>query len=446
MKVTVVSREGELETLDVELSPKDVDEEFGRAYNRYRKSVIAPGFRPGKAPNSAVRRKFGGKVKQEVRESLVKAYSMRATQEQNISLIESPKMESLVPLEESKPFTFRLNVRANFVPEVRGYERIHVRIAPAKQVTPKQVDEMIERLRERFAVLRPVEGPDVEVRVGDRITVDAAFLGREDGEVIVSAPGETVEVSSAETRLYGLHFVGRRPEEEAVGDYTVPGDFPDESLRGRQVRASIKVKEIKKLELPPLDDSFAEMVGETRTLEELRELLRQRVQEKYDHEHQQIKERAMLTKLLESNPLTVHPKVLRSRTVRMMIGMVEEGLLNKEHSEDEFEAIAHKLEPMVLDTVKRELLVSQVALQEGIDAPQSEIDGVIKNSGARPGAERNAKDYLIERFRITLMARAKVIDIKTIEFLLTRLECELITDTEGEQARDDETEGPQQAQ
>ncbi|HUT02969.1 MAG TPA: trigger factor [bacterium] len=446
MRVTAASREGEQQTLDVELSPKEVDEEFGRAYNRYRKSVIAPGFRPGKALNSAVQRKFGSKVKQEVRESLLKAYSMLATQEQNIPLIDSPKVESLVPLEESKPFAFRLNVRANFVPEVRGYDRIHVRIAPAKQVTPEQVDEMIERLRESFAVLRPVEGPDVEVKVGNRITVDAAFLGRENDEVIVSAPGESVEVLSAETRLYGQHLVGRRSEEEAVGDYTVPDDFPDEALRGRQVRASVKVKEIKKLNLPPLDDSFAEMVGETQTLEELRNLLEHGVQDKYDREHQQMKEQAMLDRLLECNPLEVHPKVLKSRTVRMMIGMVEEGLLNKEHSEDEFEAIARKLEPVVLDTLKRELLVSQVALQEGIDATQDEIDGVVKHSGLRPRAERNAKDYLIERFRITLMARAKVIDVKTIEFLLTRLECELITDTAGEQARCDETEGPQQAQ
>jgi len=446
MKVTAASREGELQIFDVELSPKEVDEEFARAYNRYRKSVIVPGFRPGKAPDSAVRRKFGSKIRQEVRESLLDAYSMRVTEERGIHLTDSPKVELLGPLEEGKPFSFKLKLRANPVPEVRGYDRIDVKLPPAKQVTPEQLDEMIERLRKRYAVLKPVEDPDAEVKVGHRITVDAAFLGRGDGEVIVSAPGESVEVLSAETELYGQRLVGRRPDEEAIGDYTVPDDFPEESLRGRQVRASIKVREIKRLELPPLDDSFAEMVSETETLEELRELLRQKVQDKYDREYQHLKEEAMFARLLEINPFEVHPKLLRSRAVQTAASLIQQGIFRIEPGEDKLEAFVRDLQPMVLDTVKREMLIARVALQEGIDAAQSEIADVIKKSGVRLGAERNAKDYLLKRFRMMLMARAEVITNKTMQFLLSRLECEPITDTDGEQAEGAETEEQQQAQ
>ncbi len=439
MKVMAVPKEGESQTLEIEITPEEVNQEFKRAYNRYRKSLIVPGFRKGKAPNSLLRRRLGAKIPQEVREVLLKAYSLWAMDEQNVNLIDTPKAESLVPLEEGKPFSFRLRTRANIVPEVRGYDRLHIEITQLKQVTDEMVDEMLERLRRRFATLKPAEGPDAEVCVSDRVTVDAAFLGLDTDEVLISAPDEPIEVLSAETMLFGLKLVGRKPDEEIVADYTVSDDFPDENLRGNKVRASIKIKEIKKLELPPLDDSLAEMVGETQTLAALRDMLKLRLQAQYDEEHLQAKDRAMLGKLLENNPIDVHPEILKTRTGRTMLGMMQRGVLNEDSSEEELERIAHSIRPVVLDTVRREMLMAQVALQEGIDATQDEIEQVLKHGGVRPKADRNDKDYLIELFKTQLDARKRIIDVKTRRFLLEHLEIEFISDSADEKVEPEQT-------
>ncbi len=219
MEVTQVSKEGELHTLDVELSPDEVNQEFNRAFNRHRKSLVVPGFRKGKAPKGAVRRRFGSKIQQEVRDTLLNAYSLLAMDMRNMNLIDRPKVEALVPLEENKPFSFRLRTRANVVPEVRGYDGLRIRIPPRRKVTDEDINEVIDRLRKRYATLRPAEGPNVEVCVTDRITVDAAFLGHENDEVLISAPDELLEVLSAETMLYGLKLVGRKPDEETIADY-----------------------------------------------------------------------------------------------------------------------------------------------------------------------------------------------------------------------------------
>jgi len=446
MRVTAVSREGESQRLEVELTPEEVNEELKRTYNRYRKSLVVPGFRKGKAPNSLLRRRFGAKILQEVRETLLKAYSLWAMDEQNVNLIDRPKAEALVPLEEGKPFSFRLRTRANIVPEVRGYDRLQIEIAPMKQVTDKEIDEMLERLRKRFATLKPAEGPDAEVCVSDWVIVDAAFLGRDTDEVLISAPDETVEVLSAETALFGLKLVGRKPDEEIVADYTVPDDFPDEKLRGNQVRASIKIKEIKKLELPPLDDSLAEMIGETQSLPALRDLLKVRLQTQYDEGHLQAKGRAMFEKLFENNPIEVHPEILKTRIGRTMLGMMQRGVLKDDSSEEELERVADSIRPVVLDTVRREMLMAQVAHQEGINATHDEIEQVLKHGGVRPETDRNDKDYLIELFKMQLDARKRIIDTKTIQFLQEHLEIEFITDSADEKVGPNQTSPKRQTE
>jgi len=446
MKVTAVSREGESHTLEVELSPEEVNQEFKRAFDRYRKSLVVPGFRKGKAPNSLLKRRFGSKILQDVHGTLLRAYSLCAMDEQNINLIDTPKAEPLVPLEEGKPFSFRLKTRANIVPEVRGYDSLHVEITPLKQVTDEHIDDMLERLRKRFATLKPTEGPDTEVRVTDRVIVDAAFLGHDNDEVLVSAPDETIEILSAETVLYGQKLVGRKPDEEIVADYTVEDDFPDEKLRGKEVRASIKIKEIKKLELPPLDDSLAEMVGETKTLAELRDLLRRELQTQYDEEHLQDKDRALFKRLLENNPIDVHAEILEARVNRTMQGMAQSGVLNKDSSKEELDRIWHSIRPLVLDTVRREMLIAQVALQEGIDATQDEIEQVIKHARLKPETDRNDKDYLIGLCRTQLDARKRIIDIKTRRFLQEHLEVEFISDSGDEEAESNQTSPNQQTE
>ena len=201
----------------------------------------------------------------------------------------------------------------------------------------------------------------------------------------------------------------------------------------------LKVKEIKKLELPPLDDSLAEMVGETQTLAALRDMLRVRVQAQYEDEHLQKKDRAMLGKLLENNQIEVHPKVLRTRIGQTLLGMMQRGVLNKDSSEEELERVADSIRPAVLDAVRREMLIAQIALQGGIDATQDEIEQVLKHGGVRSKADRNDKDYLIELFKTQLDARKRIIDTKTMQFLMSGLEIEFISDSADEKVEPEQT-------
>ncbi|MBN1593939.1 MAG: trigger factor [Candidatus Coatesbacteria bacterium] len=439
MRITKESKEGELHVFEVEISPEEVNQEFNRAFSRYRQSIAVPGFRKGKAPKGAVKRKFGSKILQEVQDSLINAYTREAIEMRNLTLTDRPKVEPLVSLEEGKPFSFRLDITADFVPEIRGYDEIRIQMPPKRLVTDGDMDRMLKNLRERYATLRPVEGPETQVEVNDRIIVDAAFLGQDTKEVLISAADEMIEVQSAETHLWGIKLVGLKPDEEAISDYVVPETFSDEDLRGKTVLAKLKVKEIKKLEYPPLDDSFAKMTGEADSLDTLKEILSKELQAQYDQAHAARSEEMMFERLLNDNPFVVNPSLLKRRVISSVATMAQRGMIRKDISEDEFKEFVDNMEPVVLETMKREALLGQIAFQEKMEPSPDELKEAIKKSNMRPKSGPNDTEYLMDLIRIRLDVRRRLIEEKARQFLLEHLKIEYVAET-AEEEQPEETE------
>lgn len=430
MKVTELERDGERLVIQVEVEKDEVGREFSRMCKRYKKELIVPGFRKGRAPDGLVKRKFGDKVAQDVEESLLKTFGLLAMDELNVHLVDSPKAEPEDLPEENKPFRFRMSIRANVIPRIGGYERLEIELPPKHVVTEDDVENTLERLRKRFAILKPVENAEAEVSIGDRVTVDVAFLGLEDAEVIMSAPNETLDVLSAETVLYGQKVLGAKPNEEMLIDFTVPDDFADEGTRGREVKLSIAVREIKRVHLPLKDDSFAKMVGETDTLDGLRNVLRERLTEEHENDYNRRREDAMFSKLLDLNPIEVHPQILHSRIGKTVAGMVQRGIISRNIPDEDLMKVADSVRPVVLDTIRQEMLTQQIALQENMDASDKEVSALIKATGAKPSVGAESLDYLVELHRVRSAVRRTIIESKVKSLLVGRLEIDEMAGSE----------------
>ena len=422
MKARIVSQDGKTQVVEVELDSTEVDDEFKRAFNRYRKSLVVPGFRKGRAPDSAVRTKFGGRVKSEVRDSLLEAYTLWALDAVNIHLLAAPKTEIDGELKEGQPFRFTVTTESNVVPKMRGYDKIEVEVPGVPDITEQKLDEMIEDIRRRAATLKPAEGPDVSVAEGDRITVDVAFLGKETDEVLISAPNEAVDIQSAGTELLGKVLLGRKLGAKETFDYVVPEDFADESFRGKEIRASLEVKEIKKLELPPKDDSLAKMVGQAETLEGLKAFLKERLAEQHEKDYLSFKQDAMFGRLIELNPFELHPQLIIRRTSQTLRGMAERGMIKKDVTQEELSNVANSIRPIVVQSVLKEIITAQIAIQENITVSDEEIDEVLSESGIEAQKDKNASNYLVERTRLRLSACKSIMERKTEALLAKRLE------------------------
>lgn len=278
MKTTLSERDGNTVKLAVEVSSDELQEAFDARLRQLARDVRIPGFRPGKAPLAMVRQRAGDEmILADALDEAMGGWYQKAVAELGIEPVESPEVElddeNEVP-ELGKPlkFTATVTVMPDVVlGEYKGVE------APKEsgEATDAEVDAQIERLRNEFAELRPVNGRPAES--GDFVTVD----------LHATLDGETVESLEASDFVFELgggrmfpeveeQLVGMSAGEEKTFPFTLPEGFPEE-LGGKTVEFTATLKEIKEKVLPPLTDQWASEVSEFPTLLELRMEIRNRI-------------------------------------------------------------------------------------------------------------------------------------------------------------------------
>lgn len=183
-------------------------------------------------------------------------------EETGIEPVDQPEID-IEQLEKGKPFIFKATVTVK--PEVKlgDYKGLEV---PEKDfsVTAEDVEAELKRMQERQGQLKPVE--EGEVAEKDRVTLD--FEGFVDGEAFEGgkAEGYTTEVGSGQfIPGFEEQLIGLKPGEEKDVKVTFPEDYHAEELAGKEAVFQVKLHEIKRLELPELDDEFAQDVSELDT-------------------------------------------------------------------------------------------------------------------------------------------------------------------------------------
>jgi trigger factor len=282
MQTTVETTEPHTVKLTIEVPPDEFDEDLDRTYRTIANQIKIPGFRKGKVPKQIIDTQIGrDAVLEEFVNASVPTYFRQAVGEEDLAPIADPDID-VQQLEPGKPFIFSatVEVRPRLSFEESDYTGITVS-KPAAVVSDAEIDEWVERLRERFSELEPVGRP---VQQGDFVTVD----------LTVMRDGVKVEQASREDYLYlvGSGEVGEKLDVELVGSkpgaiLRVSDALPErfgEELGGASVEISALVKDVKARKLPEADDEFAKTASEFDTLEELRDDLRTRLGEVKERE------------------------------------------------------------------------------------------------------------------------------------------------------------------
>ena len=282
MQTTVENTAKHTVKLTIEVPVDEFTKDLDRAYRAIANQVKIPGFRKGKVPKQIIDAQIGRDVvREEFLSSSVPSYFRDAVREEDLAPISDPEIE-LEQVEDDKPliFTAIVEVRPRLEITEDSYKGLKVE-QPSIDVTDEEVDEWVERLRERFAELEPVERPTAD---GDFVTID------------IRATVHDEEVAEA-TRSDYLYFVssgefGSKLDEELAGkragdilkvNDVLPEGFGEE-LGGTEVTLQILVKDVKARKLPDADDEFAKTASEFDTLEQLRDDLRERLRELKERE------------------------------------------------------------------------------------------------------------------------------------------------------------------
>ena len=381
-----------------------VREAEARALKYYAKRARLPGFRPGKAPDTVVRKRFGDAIRQTVLEEVIRESWETAKSSESLKPITDPSIRNL-KFEEGSPIEFELHVEVR--PELKldrvGNFRLERRIAP---VPDSAVEEQLARIQEQKAAWIPVEGATPSP--GQMVRVEVATL--ENGVAGPSQPhdlvlGDNQTIPELEERIMSL-----RPGQSTDTEVRFPDDHPDESRRGQTRQLRVSLHEVKRQELPPVDDALAREVGDFENLEALRSAVRQDLEREAAREADAGVRRNLLAQIVEANRVEA-PHSLVHRLIHGYAEMYKVPADQLPAFEQQFHQIAET-------QVKRDLVLDALVEAHGLRATEAELDDKINTmAGARGMPAGQLYSSLQKANRLGELERA-LTEEKVFDFLL----------------------------
>ena len=431
VKVDTERKPGSQVVLSVEVDVDQVSRSIDQAYSRLAPRVRIAGFRPGKAPRPMVEREIGwSTLRQEALDLILPTAYNSALDEAGLDPIDVPRVE-VQQFDRGQPMKFTATVSIKPEITLKDYKDIRVP-RPQTEIADNDVDEAIERLRNRYAELHAVERP---VQAADFLTVDTHIV--KSGAVLIGESQTDAQLEVDKERLIpGLAdgLIGQAQGETRDIRLTLPADYPKKDLAGSDVVFRVTVKSIKERRLPPADE-LPQLMAPTeagpdtparQTLEELRHDIREELQDAASRGDEQRFENDVLKALDERMEVEV-PEALIEREVNrrvreLEVRLEEQGLKMErylQYTNTTREVLQAEQRPQAVQKVRLELALETVAEREGLVVSDAEVEEAVANAlaeedhaGHQHGDLRTA-DPVRAYFRHQLLMR------KTIDFLST---------------------------
>ncbi|TME57268.1 MAG: trigger factor [Chloroflexi bacterium] len=421
VKVETERKPGSQVILSVEIDADQVLRSIEQAYSRLAPRVRIAGFRPGKAPRPMVEREIGWPtLRQEALDLILPTAYNSALDEAGLDPIDVPRVE-VQQFDRGQPMKFTATVSIKPEITLKDYKDIRVP-RPRTEMGETDVDEAIERLRARFAELHAVERP---VQAGDFLTVDTHIL--KSGALLIGESQTDAQLEVDKDRLInGLAegLIGQALNETRDIRLTLPADYPKKDLAGSDVVFRITVKSIKERRLPGLDDDLAQQVGRGQTLAELRQEVRDELQEAAHVADEQRFENEVLKALDERMEVEV-PEALIEREVSRRVRELELRLQEQgvkmdrylEYTNTSLDVLKAEQRPQAVQKVRLELALEAVAEREGVTVSDAEVQEAVTNALAEDDHAGHRHEDLRTADPVRAYFRQQLLMRKTIDYL-----------------------------
>ncbi|WP_334078202.1 trigger factor [Paenibacillus sanfengchensis] len=379
MKATWEKIEKNLGVLEVEVEAERVAAALDKAFQKVIKKVNVPGFRKGKVPRSIFEARFGVEsLYQDAIDILLPEVYTEAVDQTDIFPVDRPEVD-VEQFAKGQPFKFKAKVTVK--PEVKlgDYKGIEVP-ATNTEVGEEELSEELTRMQERHAELVVID--EEAAQNGDTVVID--FDGSVDGVPFEGGKAERYSLElGSNTFIPGFEdqVVGL-----ATGDFkdvtvTFPETYHAEELAGKEAVFKVKVHEIKRKQLPELDDEFAKDVSEFDTLDEYKADLKKQLESRKEKEGASERERILVDKIGENAEVEI-PQAMIDSEVENMVRDFDNRLRAQGMNLDMFlgfsgQTVEDLREQMKNDAEKRvrnNLVLEQIAKAEKIEATEEEVN------------------------------------------------------------------------
>jgi trigger factor len=365
--------EGCKHSLEISIPVPEVESETNRVTTNVQKRAKLPGFRPGKAPASLIRKQFASDIRQQILEVLIPKYLQKQLEAENLNVVGTPDITD-VHFHDGEPLRFK--AKFEVVPEIElgDYKDVEVPYHEP-EITDEDVNQRIEELRDQKAQYVNVDPRPVED--GDFAVVALESISGVEGEPVKSEELQ-LEIGAKDTfEAFTENLRGVTPGEEKEFDVTYPEEYATPKLSGKTVRFHALLKGIRRKDLPEVNDEFAQDLGDYRSVDELRDAVRKSIFGQRQFEAQQEAKNKLVDKLVEAHDFPV-PEVFIERQIRNSVeqslrAMAAEGIDPRSLKLD-WDKVKESQRDKALHDVKASMLLSRIAEREAINATRDEVD------------------------------------------------------------------------
>ena len=407
MNVKVEKKENSVVEIEFTMDKEQFNAELDKAFKQNAKKFKVPGFRNGMVPRAVVEKTYGEGVLYEfVIENTVDEAYRTAVVENELEIVSRPELD-IKQIGKDKDFVFVVTVCVKPEAKVADYKGIEVKKVSTR-VTKKEVEEELERIREKNARIVTVE--DRDLKDGDISVID--FEGFVDGVAFDGGKGENFELTIGSGQFipgFEDQMVGMKIGEERDVNVKFPEEYHAENLAGKDATFKVKLHEIKEKVLPELDDEFAKDVSEFDTLEEYRKDLNKKVKERKENQAKATKEQEAIEKFIEKVEVVI-PDGMIDEEVEKMVEEMNANLSYQGLNIDQYlqymgitlEDYKKEMRAQAEKRIKLNLGLEAVAKEEKVEVSDEEIDAKIKELSAQYGAgddesllkNENARNYM----------------------------------------------------
>lgn len=408
--------EGCRHSLEISIPVNEVEGEVSRVTGDVQKRARLPGFRPGKAPSSLIRKQFAGDIRQKVLESLIPKYLQKQFEAENLNVVGTPDIKD-VHFHEGEPLRF--TAEFDVVPEIelQDYKDVEVPYHDP-DVTDEDIQKRIEEIREQKATYVNIDPRPLEK--GDYAVVAMESVSGVEGEP-VKQDEMVLEIGGADTfEAFTENLAGLSPGDEKEFEVSYPADYGAPRLAGKTVRFHATVKGIRKKEVPELNDEFAQDLGDYRTLDELREAVRKALFAQRQHDAQDEAKNKIVDKLVDQHefpvPETYVERQIRSRVEQTLRAMASEGVDPRSLQLD-WEKVKESQREKAVREVKASLLLSKIAERESIGVTRDEVDREVERLARQQREPVAAVQIKFEKDGTLGRIASRIQTDKTLNFL-----------------------------
>jgi trigger factor len=363
--------------LTIDVPPEEVAKSWSKAAGQYRKYARIPGFRPGKVPETVVRRRFAAEIRKEVLDTLLPERFTQAVNELKLRPVGQPQVTEL-SLEEGAS----LHVKAafEFIPEfaIDGYKDVTAAKSSA-EVTEEEFKQELEQLRDSRAIIEPVE-EDRPLADGDwaQISYKGQIEGDADAKPI-SAEEVLVEVGGKNTlEAFTTALRGAKTGQELKVEVVYPADYAEANLAGKSAAFEIEVKGIKKRTLPELNDDFAKELGQYESYADLEAKVREYMTSRKNHNAEaETKEKlyaALAEKFNFPVPESLVQEQIDARLERGLRALAMQGMSADQMRQLDFTRLREAQRASAAVEVKTNLILDRIAGEENIIVSDEDVD------------------------------------------------------------------------